>query len=339
MDMKRLTVIGVIALLLLSACNGAFRQNAPSAHRGVYHWKTTYNPTDWEKKWMKDHKVDRLYVRLFDVEAGENVDEPDWKMVPIATTKFVQQLPKDMDVIPVVYITLDAIRAIETNYWSNEYVERYAKLMMKRIDDMMAEHYEGTFREVQLDCDWTEKTEYTFFSLALEMKELLHERGMTLSGTLRLHQLREVEHPVKKDSYYRNADSIPFDRSLLMVYNTGSLQNKNTKNSILDINDVMPYLKQYNADSLPRIDVAYPVYGWGVEFNKEGLFKRLINSSDMPEQSNDSVRVEWGEPTVIHQVQGRMPVLDKQHTTILYHLDSLNLSRYSYEDIETFYSR
>lgn len=339
MDMKRLTVIGVIALLLLSACKGAFRQNAPSAHRGVYHWKTTYNPTDWEKKWMKDHKVDRLYVRLFDVEAGENVNEPDWKMVPIATTKFVQKLPKDIDVVPVVYITLDAIRAIEANFWYNEKVEKYAKLMMKRIDDMMAEHYEGTFREVQLDCDWTEKMEYTFFLLALEMKELLHERGMTLSGTLRLHQLREVEHPVKKGSYYRDVDSIPFDRSLLMVYNTGNIYNTDTKNSILDINDVMPYLKKYHSDSLHHTDIAYPVYGWGVEYNKHGVFQRLINSNEMPERSNDTVRIEWSDPDDIHQVQRKLPLLDKQRTTILYHLDSLNLSRYSYEDIETFYSR
>ena len=331
------TIVLAILVLLFMSCGS--KPNTSSAHRGVYHWKTTYNPSDWEKKWMKDHKIDRLYVRLFDVEAGIKANEPDWKMVPIATTKFVQQLPKDIEVVPVVYITVDAIRAIGDQYWSRDNERRYAKLILKRIDDMMADQYEGNIKEIQLDCDWTESTEFTFFCLALEMKKMLHERGMTLSGTLRLHQLREVEMPIKKESYYRDADSIPFDRSLLMVYNTGNLHDRNTRNSILDISDVMPYLRTYHADSLPRTDVAYPVYGWGVEYDKDGSFKKLINSNDMPAQSNDSVRIEWGEPDEIRQVQNSLPVLDKQRTTILYHLDSLNLSRYSYEDIEAFYSR
>ena len=85
------------ATLLLTACGDKTKPQTPSAHRGVYHWKTTYDPTDWEKQWMKDHKVDRLYIKLFDVEVGEKAGEPDWKMVPVATTVFKQKLPKEMD--------------------------------------------------------------------------------------------------------------------------------------------------------------------------------------------------------------------------------------------------
>ena len=124
-----------------------------------------------------------------------------------------------------------------------------------------------------------------------------------------------------------------------MCYNTGRLQDPRTDNSILDFNDVKPYLKQYPLDSLPRTDVAYPVYGWGVMFYKLGGFKRLVNSRNMPSKSNDSVRVEWGEPGEIGKTQRALPILDDNRTTILYHLDSLNLSRYSHEDIEAFYSR
>lgn len=45
---------------------------------------------------MKDHKVDRLYIKLFDVEVGEKAGEPDWKMVPVATTVFKQKLPGEI---------------------------------------------------------------------------------------------------------------------------------------------------------------------------------------------------------------------------------------------------
>lgn len=333
--MKRIMLFAFTALLFLG-CNTHTGQEQP-AHRGIYHWKTTYNPTEWEKQWMRDHKVDKLYVKLFDVEAGSKVHEEDWKMVPVATTVFKQKLPTEMEVVPVVYITMDAIRALDAGSWGWGDEVQYAKLIVDRIDDMMAEHYEGTIREVQLDCDWTEQTERTYFWLARKVKELLHKRGIALSGTLRLHQLREVQVPTT--DHWSGTDSIPFDRSLLMCYNTGRLQDRHTDNSILDFGDVRPYLRQYSLDSLPRTDVAYPVYGWGVAFNEDGTFKTLLNSKWMPDKSDRNVRVEWGEPREIRKTQRALPTLDSDHTTILYHLDSLNLSRYSYEDIEEFYSR
>lgn len=282
---------------------------------------------------MKDHKVNKLYIKLFDVEAGDNADEPDWKMVPVATTVFKQKLPKEMDVIPVVYITVDAIRALDGDYWSCSW---YARRVVKRINDMMDEHYEGTIKEVQLDCDWTQQTERTYFMFVREIKSML-DSGITISGTLRLHQLREVNHPTR--DRWSVSDSIPFDRSMLMCYNTGRLQDRKTKNSILDFDDVEPYLRQYTPTELPRTDVAYPVYTWGVDFDDEGNFVRLVNSRQIIEEKCHNLRVEWGEPREIRKTQRALPVLDSFHTIVLYHLDSLNLSRYNYEDIEEFYSR
>ena len=335
--MYKALFITTLSIVFLCSCSRDAGQT--SAHRGVYHWKTTYNPTDWEKKWMKDHKVNKLYIKLFDVEAGDNADEPDWKMVPVATTVFKQKLPKEMDVIPVVYITVDAIRALDGDYWSCSW---YARRVVKRINDMMDEHYEGTIKEVQLDCDWTQQTERTYFMFVREIKSML-DSGITISGTLRLHQLREVNHPTR--DRWRVSDSIPFDRSMLMCYNTGRLQDRKTKNSILDFDDVEPYLRQYIPTELPRTDVAYPVYGWGVEFNQQGQFRKIVNSQSLANFVKNQkdwkikIREEWGEPREIRKTQRALPLLDSLHTVILYHLDSLNLSKYSYEDIEEFYSR
>jgi len=327
----------LVTAIITASCGKDGQQN-PS-HRGIYHWKTTYDPTDWEKQWLKEHKVDRLYVRLFDVDAGHKVGEPDWKMVPIATTQFRQELPADMEVVPVVYLTVDAVRMLENTDWDRDYYDLYAKLLVKRIEDMMAAHYGGKIHEVQLDCDWTEQTREAYFRLAREIKALLHERDITLSGTLRLHQLPEVDGPAHASSF--KTDSIPFDKSLLMCYNTGRLQDPKTRNSILDFDDVKPYLERYNHDLLPRTDVAFPVYGWGVEFAEDGTFRRLVNSHNLSSTQavQGTIREEWGEPSEIYKTQRALPSLDIHHTTILYHLDSLNLSRYSHHEIESIYSR
>lgn len=334
-------VVAMAALVLMGSCG--HQAGRSSKHRGVYHWKTTYNPSEWEKDWMKQHKVDRLYVRLFDVEAGDQVGDPDWRMVPTATTVFQQPLPDNIEVVPVVYITLDAIRALDVDEWFYGDKQLYAKLIVKRIKVMMAEHYKGQVHEVQLDCDWTQQTERLYFALVREVKKLLHEDDILLSGTLRLHQLHEVEHPLKND--WGSVDSLPFDRSLLMCYNTGRLQDHATRNSILDFGDVKPYLKQYGLDSLPRTDVALPTYGWGVEFTRDNQFIRIVHSHQLPEAQRSrwdrrvKIREEWGETQEINKTKQALSALDDSHTTILYHLDSLNLSKYSYEDIEAFYRR
>jgi len=342
--MKKLkNTLGLIAATLLFVCSCGHHDNQHHAHRGVYHWKTTYNPTNWEKQWMKDHKVDRLYIKLFDVDAGYKNGYLDYSMVPVATTRFVQDLPDGLEVVPVVYITVDAIRGLKAkNQWNTPY-DYYADILIERITKMMQQNGKPQFQEVQLDCDWTQQTKETYFRLCIAVGKVLHSRGKTLSGTLRLHQLREVEQPAKV--HYGWRDTIPFDRSLLMCYNTGHLQDPKTKNSILDFDDVLPYLKQYHSSNLPRTDVAYPIYGWGVEFHKDGGFKKIVSSHSLNREKesldveNTVIREEWGEPEDILQTQASIPTLDTCHTVILYHLDSLNLSRYSYEDIENFYSR
>ncbi len=323
-----------VAILMTAISCGQRNDNRPApAHRGVYHWKTTYDPTAWELQWMKEHRIDRLYIKLFDVKPGAGEGFPDWAMVPVATTQFNQPLPTGMEVIPVVYITLDAIRAMNSD------VSTYAELIVKRIDDIMRDHYNDTIREVQLDCDWTERTRDAYFRLASDVRQLLHQRHITLSGTVRLHQLRELN--TSEDT----AETTPFDRTLLMCYNTGRLQDPKTQNSILDFVDVKPYLRQYPSATLSRTDVAFPVYGWGVEFSEKGIFQKLINAHDLTEalktqkERHVKIREEWAHPRDINKTQRALPVLDSLHTTILYHLDSSNLSKYRYEDIETFYSR
>ena len=55
---------------------------------------------------MREHRVGKLYIKLFDVKPGSEESYPDWTMVPAASTTFLQPLPEDMEVVPVVYITV-----------------------------------------------------------------------------------------------------------------------------------------------------------------------------------------------------------------------------------------
>ena len=329
-------MLAAALLLLCVLASSCRRDTVDPSLRGIYHWKTTYNPTSWELRWMQKHHVGRLYVKFFEVVPNTYADF-DLVLMPQATTRFLQPLPAGVDVVPVVYITADGIKALSSALYADTAAcRRYAELIINRIEAMAADNggtgpasglsQPLTLREVQLDCDWTARTRQAYFLLAAEVRRLLHANGTALSGTLRLHQLAEQH-------------EAPFDRCLLMCYNTGRLQDPSTHNSILSYSDVEPYLRQYGADSLRGADVAFPVYGWGVEFNDEGGFVRLVNSADLPRHGAPGLREEWGTRREIMLTKRALPHLDSLHAVVLYHLDSLNLSKYSNREIEEFYSR
>lgn len=307
--MKR-TVLFVLAALILASCSGG-----DEPIRAIYHWKTTYNPTQYELQWLRDHRVQRLYLRLFDVDVYDNDDYGN--AAPIATTRFLQPLPDDMEIVPVIYITNEAMGRM----WGY----RVAELIAERVAKM-ADCNGFELKELQVDCDWTERTRSDYYYFCRSLRECLHEKGVRLSSTVRLHQVDTT------------LADLPVDGKVLMLYNTGDLRSPKTANSILDYSDVKPYLRRIDASMFDSMDFAWPVFGWGVAFDANGRFQRLVPSSALGADTSASLREEWGRVDDIQRVQRRLPARGR-HTTILYHLDSLNLSKYTYDEIETIYSR
>ncbi len=295
----------IIMVLLLVGCGGGERV------RAVYHWKTTFNPTEYELQWLRDHKVQRIYLRLFDVD----VYDGEGGAAPIATTRFMQPLPDSMEIVPVVYITNEAMEKM----WGG--AERIVERVLKMADCNGFEVH-----EVQVDCDWTGRTKNDYYWLCQRMQELLHERDIELSSTVRLHQVDST------------LAELSVDHSVLMLYNTGDLRNAKTRNSILDYNDVKPYLGRLNSQTMDSMGVAWPVFGWGVAFDEEGHFSHIVGPATLAADSSAGLREEWGEMEQMRRVQRRLP-RRRGSEVVLYHLDSLNLSKYTYDEIEELYNR
>ncbi len=282
--------------------------------RGIYHWKTTFNPTQYELQWLKDHHVQRLYLHLFDVVPGECEEGAE----PVATTRFLQPLPDGMEIVPVVYIANEVMRDMD---WSSLLASRIAERVMA-----MAACNGFEVKEVQVDCDWTQRSEDNFRYFCWNLRDDLHARGVALSTTVRLHQVDTT------------LSDLPVDGKVLMLYNTGDLRSRQTRNSILDYNDVEPYLNRLTPEVMDSMGLAWPVFGWGAVFDENGRFQRIVSSPHLNGDSLSRLREEWGEASTIRRVQQALP-RQGAHVTVLYHLDSLNLSKYSFDEIEEFYSR
>lgn len=303
---------------------GACGSNSPT--RGIYHWKTTFDFTSADSLFMESHDIGRLYVRMFDITP----DNPEMKyelgVIPAGTTRFESELPGNCEIVPTVYITLSALRRIEGQE------EALAELIVRRIMAMCSYNDFPEIHEVQYDCDWTGGTADSYRRLCECTRQLLAADGILLSGTIRLHQIEEA--------YY------PFDRGVLMIYNTDNFLLPETGNSIINPETVELYLsgrrvRKFIAarkENCPIIDIAYPAYGWGVLF-KDGIFDRLISGyKDYELQPGEELRVEESSADLV--LEAKNIVEEKIGSVcsgnIIYHLDQDNLKDYSDDEIESF---
>lgn len=280
----------------------------------VYYWRTTFKLDSTETEFIRRHDINRIYLRMFDVAAEKDYDSGGKTIVPIATTVFADSVPDNVEIVPTTFITVEALREMKGR--ENE----YAGMIVERLKAMAAYNSCGPTREIQLDCDWTTQTKDIFNRLCLAVKDHLKEDGTELSVTVRLHQLTQ--------------DAPAADRGVLMVYNTGKLKSIKTKNSILDFEDIKPYLSRSIDYPLP-LDHAYPLFGWGILFS-DGQFQRIVTEPDsIKTGENETLRIE--RPTAEEVLQVKRLVESQlgkpSRGNIIYHLDNKQLKHHNDNDI------
>lgn len=343
-------------MLSVCACGHLDTQTFPeSVHcetNSVYFWKTVFDLDTADREFLKRHNVGRVYMRMFDVSKDNFATLPEEITYPNATIRidnlsywFIRDSLEHMEFVPVVYITLEALKAMKGKE------DVLAENITTRVRNMCEYNGLPNVEELQLDCDWTSSTEESFFRLCDLSKKAISQLGLEwrLSSTIRLHQLASRLPPV--------------DNGVLMVYNTGSFNDPDARNSIIDFMDVEPYLKRLDSYRL-HLDIAYPAYSWqllfrnrkfvgllnGVEVTDSAVFSRrdtnrYIARCDIPYsgtiiRQGDMIRMEEASYADVAKVKEKIErhLTGVPHSNIIYHLDSRNLSKYSYNEIENLYT-
>lgn len=330
--------------LWLQSCNPSRTSTAvvlPSytPQNGIYYWRTTFSPSLEERAFVREHHIGRIYLHIYDVD---QVGYDGQAIEPIATLQFMDSLIGGVEYVPTVYITQAAIRALSGQE------KEIAQKMVTRTLNMVDWHEIPNVQEIQIDGDWQASTQESYFRFCKELQSLLHEKGLRLSATIRISQLREKVPPV--------------DRGVLMIYNTGSVRNVDTENSILSIETCKAYFSHRAIEkyALP-LDYAFPTFGWAVVHSQDGQFRCLSYTTDYPEDlfekkdsihyqslhyteykginfyMGDAVRVETTSAEQILQVKSLLP-LDTTASIILYHLDNHQIQRYRHEEINSVFA-
>lgn len=333
----------VAALLAVVGCKPE-RKAIDNPKPAVYYWRTSFSLDDVERQFLRDYNVGKVYVRYFDVV----VDSKTQQLRPNATIQFKDPMPDGIEVIPTIFIVNECV---------NHGIDTIAPLLVNRVLQMCETHDIKGVKELQIDCDWTVKTQDAYFKFLEQVRQLLADKGMKLSATIRLHQLAMTPPPV--------------DYGVLMMYNTGDLKNSKQRNPILDKRDVEPYLKYLAGYNLP-LCAAYPNFGWQLLFTgdkfRDILYSEdlsdttlyqpvgdgkyvVISSIDLPNylssnstytylNAGDTVMVVKPDAQTLVQVHDALsherPGINDQ--VIIYHLNNSSINNYSPSDYEKIFN-
>ena len=306
-----------------------------------YHWKTNAAVSDFEKKTVDSLGTKAIYKRIVDWNDEAHFPEP----ISIAQNFKLN----NFKIIPTVFITNKTFIQLADNQ-----LDTFVSVFFKKINENITE---GSFDEIQVDCDWTQTTRDKFFLFLKKLKKVSQKK---LSVTIRLHQVKD-----------KNVMGVPpVDKGMLMVYNMGNLDDAKTQNSILDVKTLKLYvsnLKTYNL----KLDIALPIFSWGVVV-RDGEVVKLINGltnddffpSCEPQNfvplpikkinsnrfeilenmyvkgfylyKNDEIRLENTPLSILTETTDILAQnLDNQPLTIaFFHLDSVLLKRYTVKNLD-----
>jgi hypothetical protein len=240
---------------------GAIAGASPA--RAFYFWRTRLALSAAERDALTNLRISRLYVRFFDVEWGAAEAAPR----PLAVLDPGERgaIPAGVAVVPVVFVRADVfsrvpiadLPALAERTW--------------RLTRHLAEAGGLTVRELQVDCDWTATTRAAYFAFLDHLGELSRPAGVTLSATIRLHQVK-----------YRERTGVPpVERGMLMFYNMGRLSADAATASIFDPASARRYLARVREYPLP-LDAALPLWSWTVQL-RAGEVVGLLQSTDPAE--------------------------------------------------------
>jgi hypothetical protein len=240
--MKYLRIILVV--VIFSACQD---DHGIASKISFYHWGSKWNPKPTELDLLKETSncsSGRIYLHLFDLKMTEG------KVQKVSTLDIAQPLPAGYCAVPVVYIenkvfeTPDDSLAVKVH----EVVSRMLKQQNFCTD------------ELQIDCDWSEKTRASYFLFLKKIKEISRWK---ITATIRLHQIK----------FFKRTGVPPVDKGVLMYYNMGKITGDN-RNSILDNQIGEQYLGEFDKYPLP-LDLALPCYHWWIQL-RDGVPIELI---------------------------------------------------------------
>ena len=153
--------------------------------------------------------------------------------------------------------------------------ENFKRLNYDSVKSIEAAKLKVDFKEILIDCDWTEKSQKNYFYLLKQIKNQFP--SAKIASTIRLWQYK----------YASKAGIPPVDKGLLMCYNMTKPDDQQTKNSIGTSEELAQYIT--HSEYKLKLDIALPLYSWAVAF-RGNQFKGIL--SDYDQLIKDTIKLK-----------------------------------------------
>ena len=264
-DLGRMkTLFPFFTLILCSSCSVAPPRPLVPA---FFYWETTLNISKSEHELLDALACKKLYVKVLDI--GRNVASGEIEPYSLTEMSDTAGL-SGIESVPCIFIT-------------NEVFQNISEAKMGWLADKIAGTLPrmGVFPGVLFDCDWTPSTRDAFFLFLKKMRNKLPQ-GTSLEATIRLHQYKFPE----------QTGVPPVDRGMLMFYNTGDVDEEGERNTIFHPDDALKYVNGAPDNYPIPLDLALPLFSWGLIFREGELWKIIPGPLPLDEMQNSGKYVE-----------------------------------------------
>ena len=300
--MKNVLFVLLFVVLSSGSCE---KEHETEVIRSFCYWKTDLSFDKEDDSIIKDMKVRHLYVRFFDVDWNPFSKEP----LPVATIRDIRLNESNPEITPSVFITNEVVLKSDKKQLDSLAIQITKRIQQigNKMNEIKAEsiaykivypqnynnkkdfkqlNYDSVksvelaklkvdFKEILLDCDWSEKSKENYFYLLQKIKKEIPTSNLT--ATIRLWQYK----------YAEKSGIPPVDKGLLMCYNVSKPEDFQTKNSIGTSDELAQYIT-HNQYKL-KLDIALPLYSWAVVF-RGNKFKGIL--SDYEQLINDTIKLK-----------------------------------------------
>ncbi|MFD1601279.1 hypothetical protein ACFSJW_23045 [Flavobacterium artemisiae] len=295
-----------------------------------YYWKTIFKLSKTEKEVLEENKVQKLYIRYFDIGLHPETKLP----IPLGPIRFDENTSKYI-IVPVIFIQNKVMLQ------SNLDIDDLVKKTFGLIEQINSKN-KITSSEIQIDCDWSLDSKESYLKFIEVFKKISKKK---LSATIRLHQVK----------YFKKTKIPNVDAGVLMYYNMGSIA-PDSLNSIYDQKIAARYLKSLKKYPL-CLNYALPIYSWAVHIRNQkviglrskvlrkdletdsnfkktsAIFFKVLHSNyknGVFYEENDLLKLEEITPADLKEMASDLEdnLVEKPKEIIFYDLDEFNFNNY-----------
>lgn len=235
----------VVLFLVFASCTPTVPKPLEPA---FFWWETQLDLSQSERRLQDSLGCKKLYVKMLDVGRNAGTGEIE----PYSRTEITNRASlAGLEIVPTVFITNEVFQNV---------TEAKIGWLATKIVESIA--LDTPFSQLLFDCDWTPSTQESFFHFLKTIRGQLPS-GTTLSATIRLHQYK----------FPQKTGVPPVDRGMLMFYNTGDVDAEGERNSIFHPEDAMKYVEGAPQNYPLPLDLALPLFSWGLVFREGELWK------------------------------------------------------------------